>query len=259
MDTATLTLEIADFAKHVTEYAAVLAAVGTVTMALLELAKGVFDARMRFNNWRLGKWIPEDSYPGARAELYRLATGHVETAARRRAIHGYVTGEIDHSDVVYDQPLEKMMGLIQAASNMTLDFPQVYQALYRFLVGAHAGEELSKDAQLWLEYATSVANSQTIDPDKARNATQARARIGNLTARRLDGFQNESQYLWSELNQRVAVGSAALFLLYLLWPAAGASPAAWLNVAVLSFFGGLVAPFAKDVVSALSGLSAKAR
>lgn len=246
-------------AKHLSDVAMVLTAVGTVTMALLELVKGVFDVRKNFNKWRLRKWIPEADYPGARAELYRLATGHVEVSGSRRALHGYITGEIDRSDVVYDQPIEKMMGLIQAASNMALDFPQTYGNFYRFLVGAHSDQPLSDDARTWLEYATAVAKGEELAQDKARFATQARARIGNLVARRLDGFQNESQYLWSKLNQRIAVVSAALFLAYLLWPGVEVGVADVAHVAVLSFFGGLVAPLAKDVVSALSGLSAKAK
>lgn len=248
---------IKGISDQLTGYALIVAAAGTVTMALLELLKGLIDARMRFNKWRLEKWIPDADYPAARLELFGLATGgDIEPATKRRELRGFATGEINRGDVLYDQPLEKMMGQIQAASNLALDFPQVYGDFYRFLVGARAGKELSRDAGKWREYAEAVAKGDEVPADQARFATQARARIGNLTARKLDGFQNETQYLWAELNQRVSIVSAAIFLAYVLshLPSTSLSKP---QIVVLSVFGGLIAPFAKDVVSALAGLRTK--
>jgi hypothetical protein len=259
MDADSVSKAIELFARQLSDSAMVLAAAGTVTMALLELIKGVVDARMRFNKWRLEKWIPDVHFPGARGELYALATGDVASSAKHRALYGFVTGEIERGDVLYDQPLEKMMGQIQAAANMALDFPQVYEQFYKFLVGARSDQALSDDAEKWRAYAQAVASGKDMPAADARFATQARARIGNLTARKLDGFQNEAQYLWAELNQRVAIASAALFLGYALWPGPGTSAVQAVHIVILSFFGGLVAPFAKDLVSSLSGLSARTK
>ena len=254
-----ITDKIVEIARHLTEYAMVLAAVGTVTMALLELLKSLFDARMRFHRWRIKKWAAA----GALAQLELLATGAAPRREAVRALHGFLTGEMQRADVMYDQPTDKMMGQIQAAANVALDFPQRYADLYRFLavpLGDKGDKDAAADADRWLEYAEAIAKGSPQPDDKARAATQARARIGNIVARKLDAFQNETQYLWADLNQRVAVISAAAFLAYLLWSAT-VDPGAGdvVRVVTLSFLGGLVAPFAKDVVSALSSIGFRAK
>lgn len=248
-----ITTAIEGMAHDITAYALILAAVGTLTMALLELLKSVADARMRFNSWRIRKWLPADALD----ELQLLATGSAEPRKPRRAIQGFVTGEILRTDVLYDQPVEKMMGQIQAAANMALDFPHLYSELYQFLANPLAASEQSDDAKQWLAYAQAVAENTQQSGDVARAATQARARIGNIVARKLDAFQTETQYLWAEYNQRAAVVCAGAFLCYLLVGVVHMENT--LKVIALSVFGGLVAPFAKDVVSALSGLTAKAK
>jgi hypothetical protein len=100
------------FAGNILCYALVLAAVGTITMALLELLKSVFDARMRYNYWRINKWMRGEA---ARDQLEHLVTGSTGVPGASRGLTGFMMGEIRSSDVLYDQPAEKMMGQIQAA------------------------------------------------------------------------------------------------------------------------------------------------
>ena len=241
------------FSENILNYAVLLAAVGTVTMALIELLKSVFDLRMRYNRWRVRKWVGAD----ALAELEAMCIGSARPAGERSVI-GVLVGEIEFSGVLYDQPTEKMMSQLQAAANLALDFPGRYEKLYRFLTGGTA--QLGDDAKRWYDYAKKVAEGKAGDDD-ARPATQARARLGLLVTRSLDSFQNETQYLWAELNQRAAVISAGVFIFWLLFimPQTPEWKFDLLRALVLAFAGGLVAPFAKDVVSALSGLTAKAR
>jgi hypothetical protein len=247
---------IAALAAYVTSYALVFAAVGTITMAFIELAKSVFDFRMHFNRWRVVKWLGDDATV---ADLELLAGGAAGAPSRRRPVLGYATGEIHRADVLYDQPVEKLMGQIQSAANMALDFPWRYERLYRFLAAPPGAKDESDDAGAWLAYAKAIAAGTKPAPtdEAARAATQARARIGNLVARRLDAFQNEQQYLWAEYNQRVAVVSGTILLAGLLLATPGRPPL--LAVLALSVFGGLVAPFAKDVVSALSSIGVRAK
>ena len=237
MDAAAI---VEQFSQNILRYAVLLAAVGTITMALIELVKNVASLRMRFNRWRVRKWAGGS----ALGELEALCVGSA------RLEKG--------SSVLYDQPTEKMMGQLQAAANLALDFPYRYQALYRFLTGS--GSELSGDAKLWYDYAEAVVEGRARDED-ARPAAQARARLGALVARSLDSFQNGTQYLWASLNQRVAVVAAGAFIFWLLFVMPDTKEVKFdlFRALVLAFFGGLVAPFAKDVVSALSGLTARTK
>lgn len=245
------------FSKSVLDYALVFAAVGTITMALIELFKSVFDLRLKYNRNQLEKWMPDNLYPGARMELLSLATGAMQTPTLGRGFKEFLIGEIEASDVIFDQPAEKMLGQLQAAVNVAMDFPQIYTSVYRFLTNLPVGQEPQGDPKVWLDFARDVASGQKVDENRARAATQARARLGNFVARKLDAFQNRTQYLWAELNQRAAFVVGTIFLIFVFWPKEGFPSADFLRAMILALFGGLVAPFAKDVVSALSGLTVK--
>jgi hypothetical protein len=90
-------------------YALALAAVGTIAMGVLEMIKSVTMARMWFNRWRVSMWANTNTVLN---ELLLLAVGaHTDPNA------------------LYDQPAEKMMGQIQAAANLALEYPEKYPHL----------------------------------------------------------------------------------------------------------------------------------
>lgn len=246
---------IQSFANSLLDYALVLAAVGTISMALIELVKSVLDLRLAYNRGRLEKWSAGNASAGI--QLQELATGNPVTPDGRTLI-SRITGEVRRNDVLFDQPAEKMLGQIQAAANVVMDFPYLYDDAYRLLTDATPKGPLTGDQKLWFEFAKAAAEGAKIPDKTARAATQARARLANAVSRKLDAFQNETQYYWAELNQRTAFVVGMVFLLYFLWPREAANDALpYLRAIVLAFFGGLVAPFAKDLVSALSGLTVK--
>ena len=256
------------FSEAALSYAVLLAAIGTITMAVIELYKSVRNSRLHFHKKRTRLWLRADEDPTAYSEMLSLATGHPlkETFTRTQTV-GFAklaTGEVHSSDVIFDQPTDKMMGQLQAAVNIVLDFPRKYKALFAFLTGSESANMLQDDAQLWMEYCSkSSAGASTSESGKeedkllAREAAQARARLANLVARKLDGFQNETQYLWAEYNQRASVAIGTAFLLYVLPQVDSAKHLGWLGIVILSVCGGMVSPFAKDIVTALSGLNAK--
>lgn len=70
------------------------------------------------------------------------------------------------------------------------------------LVGKQAG---ANDSAIWVEFAVRVASEGELgfkdQQDQSCEAHQARVRLGNLVARRLDVFQNRTQYQWAWYNQ----------------------------------------------------------
>lgn len=240
---------IESIAAHTLQYAVLLAAIGTLSMALIELLKGVFALRRHFHHYQFNHWIHDEE---TRRELLVLATG----------------GE-KYADVMFEQPTERMMGQIQAAANLSLEYPDRYNGVYRFfsspdLALPTAADEIS-DSKLWAEFATRTAKEGVpaeIRPQQeteARAAQQARVRLGNLIARRLDTFQNRTQYLWSRYNQAASIIVGAGFTMYALASSKSVESKTDLVALILySLAAGMLAPFAKDVVSAISGLRAKA-
>ncbi len=237
-------------------YALILAAVGTLAMAVVELLKSVFMGRMWFNQWLVGMWTKDKkglvaAVPGRNpviAELLLLAVG-------------------GHSNprALFDQPIEKMMGQIQSAVSLALEYPQEYPHLYEWITkvperywreGAY--HMTKKDGENWKNNVLTVhkirglpAGAQLKGKElaAAQEASKARARLNNLVARKLDAFQNQSQYRWERLNQYAAAAiSAIVFALGLYDSTVGGL----LQSVVLALPAGVIAPFAKQLAGSLS-------
>lgn len=239
---------IQHFSDTILDYAILLAAVGTIAMALLELIKSLCFLRARYHQLMIRKWIGGDS--NVLNDFFVLTTGEKDKM-------NYLFWR-----VIYDQPTEKLLGQIQAAANIALDYPIIYTHFYTFLT---RGSEQS-DGDLWLEYVKEpsmpdVTYEQRSRDQRSREASQARARLSNLIARRLDAFQTKLEYFWARGNQLAAVIlGAAIFwyaILQLDLQTEDMQKAAPFRLIIISLLSGLVSPFAKDIVSALSGLSTK--
>jgi hypothetical protein len=242
---------IQNLADHTLEYALLLAAIGTISMAFIEVFKGVFSLRKHFHRSRVTSWIGDTDCLN---ELLLLAAGNPESA-----------------DVFYDQPTERMMGQIQASANLALDFPDRYKRVYAFftslpksplfvaLVGEQAGAD---DSATWAKFAVRVASDGELgfkdQPDPSREAHQARVRLGNLVARRLDVFQSRTQYQWAWYNQIAGFVVGAGLTVYAITSQSQINDSRdFVAVVGLSLLAGVLAPFAKDLVSALSSVKAK--
>lgn len=220
-------------------YAIFLASVGTIVMALQEVVKSIFHARRSFNRQQFDRWLRVESEPSLRKEFITLTTGGYES-----------------EDALFDQPVEKMMGQIQAAANMALDFPVEYPQLYSFLtkVPTEPSEKVS-DHDLWQNFAAMKSSeSATLAKDASIDAAKARARLGNLVVRKLDAFQNETQYTWANYNQQISVIAGTVLVGGILYLSGFTKNVAfgWWLIWPLAIVGGITAPFAKDVVTSLS-------
>lgn len=228
---------IQNFADHIGRYAVILAAVATIVMALLELIKAVTYARPRFHKSRVLGFLDE----AATAELVKVTVGDV----------------VDEN-ALFDEPTDKMMGQFGGAAKMALDFPTSYPSLYAALTRTDGA-----DAVTWRTFVQQIdAAGQKDDgslidqaEDVQRRATRARARLDQSVTRKLDAFQLRAEYVWARSNQYIAVGGAAIFLGFLLFPLFAKNPFVYVFSCIV---GGLMSPLAKDVVAALSGLRAKA-
>jgi len=249
INSQTVATVIESISNKTLDYALLLAAIGTLSMAVIEVIKGLFKLRCAFHRRELTGWMPDDD---CRRELLVLSAG----------------GE-QYADVLLDQPIEKMMGQIQAAANLALEYPDRYRRMYDFFTNEDMKMSLASfredesDNVKWANYAARIAKdgvridaNQRMAPDKTdREAQQARVRLGNLIARRLDMFQNRTQYRWARYNQAasiiigIALTAYALSRITIIESGNDA-----FALACLSFLAGMLAPFAKDVVSAIAGI-----
>ena len=244
---------VASLAAGVLEIAVPLAAVGTISMALLELLKSVFRARAIFIRRRLLLWA------GDEAGLHVLVR-----AACGEAMPDYT---------FYMQNSEDLFAQIQAGAAAAIEFPDEYPSFYAALTA-----NVAADAAFWRDHQREVRTVPSRDDEdraerleQARLAVEARQRVIHYVTRRLENLQTRTSLRWARVNQLASVVLGAVLLwfvsesLLIEWskhfgtvrlPQLGLPDAVqqYLTRGLISVLGGLVAPFSKDVVNALTGL-----
>jgi hypothetical protein len=147
-----------------------------------------------------------------------------------------------------------MMGQIQEAADIALSNPFVYEELYLFLTQGAREDDISN----WQRESELVPDEKSQDRQAMKERVDAYARLSKLVKRRLDSLQITISYQWRSRNQRysITLGGAILFvcLAYIEISAstwAMINPLIWLRIFAVSLLGGIVAPVAKDLVTAL--------
>jgi len=243
METSNLNLlpKLVDgFTSNILAYAILLAAIATITMALLELVKAVFYLRLLYHHLMIRRWLRKDS--ACYNQLVFLAVG-----------------ENDSSSALFDQPTDKLMAQVQAASNVVFESPSSFPELYDFFTkgtDSYSTKDQLTDSIIWKQFTERTVDENNInDRNLLQQATKARTRLDHFVARKLDGFQTLTEYRWARFNQFVSIVGAIIFIIVLLCESGNYySP---VQIFFLSVFGGLIAPVAKDVVTALSNLRTK--
>ena len=241
------------------KYITPLAAVGALSMALIELGKKLLDSRTKFQTLRWITWMQQTG--GQRAnhqpngvapmiaaqrsaeieraltQLLQLCTG-VSIAEAEEAARGLIAsgGKLPflyawsrspaHS--VFALDLSRMMGSIQEAADIALATPGQYESLFRFMT---LGSDQT-DVTNWLKRGPAAALNVDDLPDAdqkrvIREQAERFARLRQIVKRKLDGFQLYTGDRWGTWNQFAAniVGFIVMFssLLYLNWVARSVS------------------------------------
>lgn len=221
---------------NIVSYALILAAVATVTMTFLELVKAVFKLRYYYHRDKVKAWLSD-------------------TTCFNQLLALTVTDQ-DAQEALFDQPTDKLMAQVQAAVNVVIDFPDTYPEFYKFFTQVPVPfADGQSDSEVWKTFITSSYAGEPAGPADplVQAATRARARIDHFVSRKLDAFQTRTEFLWARKNQYYSVFASFVFLVALLVYIC--VPILW--AVILAGFGGMMAPFAKDIVTALSGLRTK--
>lgn len=250
------------FADFLLKYFVALAAVGALAMALIELAKKVFDWRTRFHVTAVTMWMIDGNRDEKAAvmpygELLHLCTGLsvgavTDTAAELVWSKGHVPGIFWIGPKPQYAPfaleLERMMGHFQDAADVALNFPDKYGNLYRFMTG---GSDPG-DQKYWEAQAPQPAGGTTVDRDEVKKRADTYARLNQMAKRKLDAFQLLAAHNWTNKVQFWANLLGVLILFGALIRATPATTAInWPQYVMLSLFGGVLSPIAKDIVVAL--------
>ncbi|MBA3644675.1 MAG: hypothetical protein H0W63_00715 [Gemmatimonadaceae bacterium] len=270
-------IAVNQFTDFLLRYLGALAAVGALSMALIEAAKKLLDSRTKFQALRWTRWVmrtPLDrtitgeqaaTHSSAMAQLIQLCTGVTDeeaslAAANLIASEGHLgLGHAFHTvpaHALFALELPRMMGSIQDAADVALASPPEYPDLYQLMtVGAKAD-----DVERWYRDGSfalvSVADLNPTPEQRqaVKEHAERFARLRQIVKRKLDGFQLYTGDRWGSWNQAAAnaVGMVAMFIV-LTWVqrnGIGAS-ISFPTLIVFSLLGGILSPVAKDLVSAL--------
>ena len=241
------------FASNLLDYALALAAVGALAMALIELCKKLLDSRTKFHAKRWTAWMKKSGdgvidfvdRRQAYADLIQLCTGVTPGEAADSSAtlvdrdgslptwHGW---DPDPAYSVFSLEPARMMGAIQDAGDLALAAPDRYKALFRLMT---AGAKQS-DIDVWSNRSGDV-----------KEQAEAFARLRQIFKRKLDSFQLYTEQRWASYNQFAANVVGAIIMFAALFSlrsdlALGLGP-----IVLLSLFGGILSPVAKDLVAAL--------
>lgn len=237
--TENATTAVARWANDMLAYGILLAAVGTIAMATLELLKALLRTRMFFHRFMMRQWL-------------KGKTTKVNSALEDEVLQLAAGGRANES-AWYAQPEEGMFQALRSAVNLAIQYPEIYRNFYTFL--ARGADKNDVEACLKM---TSLPPDLDSDTRKKRfeimtEINQARQRIENLVTQNISCLENRISYVWARVNQICSVILAVAFLMYFMSQDAEAPKDLFVRF-FLAILGGLVAPFAKDIVSALSGL-----
>lgn len=265
------------FADFLLRYLGALAAVGALSMALIEAAKKLLDSRTKFQALRWTRWVmrtpldrtlavaPAPSHTRAMAEIIQLCTGVTSEEASAAAAElidrgGHLgLGHAFHTipaHALFALELPRMMGSIQDAADIALASPTEYPDLYQLMtVGAKA-----EDVGRWYaDGSSALVSIADLNPTPEQRQTvkehaERFARLRQIVKRKLDGFQLYTGDRWASWNQTAAnaLGIVTMFIV-LTWVqrnSIGAS-ISFPTLIVFSLLGGILSPVAKDLVSAL--------
>lgn len=213
-----------------------LAAIGSVSMALLQVAKTTLPWRSNFQRDRLREWLASRNNAlsaAAEADLIRLTTA-------------------GDADAFYDSDIEDICMRIKSAVPLILDYPHRHNALLRCL----ASQDSTKDINRLLNppapevFQVQIHNATKDQRQRVRNYAAAKTRVALEARSGVDAIQVHISFRWKRRMQELSVivssilGMASLLV---------AKPSRYSIGAmfIVGLLAGFLAPVARDLVAAV--------
>jgi hypothetical protein len=272
-----IVIAVNQFAEFLLRYLGALAAIGALSMALIEAGKKLLDSRTKFQALRWTKWMlrtplersvadgPAPTHERAMTELIQLCTGvtagEAASAAKALLDRG---GHLPLTHAFHPEPahalfaldLSRMMGSIQDAADIALSSPSEYPDLFQLMTVGAKPDDVSRWYAEGTSALVSIADLNPTPEQRlaVKEHAERFARLRQIVKRKLDGFQLYTGDRWGSWNQSMAnaVGIVTMFIV-LVWLQRNSAVASISIPAliVFSLLGGILSPVAKDLVTAL--------
>jgi len=168
-----------------------LAAIGTISMALLQTAKNIFPLRRRFQETRILAWL-----------LSR--NGKDATKAEADLIALVASGD---RDAFYNSDIDQVCGQIKNALTAVLDYPELHKELIACLASTAEQKDLENlfhppHADIFLKAAH---QSTPEERQSIRQYAIAKTRVGAEMRCAIDAIQNSIAFRWKRRLQIISL------------------------------------------------------
>ncbi len=225
-------------------------AAGTIAMAILQVVKDLTPLRRSFQRWWISGWIAAHvaSFNGARQGkgVERTALPSVSAEKTQMVLVELATGGDDRA--FYELAIEQMVAQMNAAVQITLDYPKQY---YDLLAVMSEGAELDDVATVITGSPTGTHARKT---HLSKDYLEARARVSHRIQRNLDAIQISLGNRWQFCMQLTALALSTLMLEAAVLYVAGTTTGTFLIALLIGIVGGYLAPVTRDLVAALQTL-----
>lgn len=265
-----------EFTDFILDYALLLAAIGTLSMALVEAVKGIFSAKAKFHknsikNFMmnlidqnekqsisnldkkfLNQFLKEDNTDTTKyTDIKKIDFGSI--LSELEFLCSGVTGDFNNNtnyfklydnEAFYSLTTEQLMVKIQRAFEYVLQNPKVAKRIFTIIALKNPNA-----AKIWLSYLTpQKGNDTTIQQN---NALQSHAVLINSINNQLDTLQINTLYAWGRRNRfaSIILGAVILFLI-LFTHLEGIS----FKMFLFSILGGIASPVCKNLVLSIKGI-----
>jgi len=240
---AELLAAIESFASgHALTFVLSLAAVGTISMALIQVVKELAPVRRWYQKRWVTAWLTRQI---AKAEPVEADVQAVSPELVRDALVELATGGDERA--MFDLAADQMVAQMNAAAQMALDYPQIYAPLLTALSAGASRDDLKRILML-----------PKLDDEPSRHPSfnDARTRVGHRLQRNLDGLMIALGNDWRWWMHFCAIGLTIL-LVEAVAIGYGLSASQLLLAAFIGLIGGYLAPIARDLVAALQSLRSR--
>ena len=224
-------------ATHLLPFAEAMAAVGILSMAIIQTVKDIFPVRNTFHKKFIKNWLERNA--GKAGE---------KTDAQKAERHLIKLATAGDEQAFYDLPIEQLCGQINAAAQVILDHPREHADLLRCLAA-----EADPGA---LKLLTSAEPASPLSEKRSPDEVNARARAIHQVQRSIDSLQISAGYRWKKMLQIWAFLLSYAFTMcgILLFPGPVLSLRSVILTVGVGLAGGFLAPVARDLVVSLQKL-----
>jgi hypothetical protein len=250
-----------------------IAAVGVLSMAVLQTLKDMFPLRNWFQEFYLQRWLQRKSREaGQRWAEWISAQGVAWFQAEAEktsppATPGIVAGpdwkvaETDlfklatdgDRDALYDLPIEQLCGQVNSAAQMVLDRPGEHPDLFLTLASVADPPDLAR-VMFPPREAKAARSLQEGEAQTRHDAyIDARTRVTHQIQRAIDALQITAGFRWKFTMQFAAIVLSGIFAglgMWIFWKGSHV----FLSSLIVAVLGGFLAPVARDLVATLEQL-----